>query len=522
MLPAMSDAVVLALDSGSQSSRALLFDGTGAVLAKAAQAHQPMKHPEEGAVEQDPVDIRDCLFGSVRASLEQWGGDASTIAAIALTTQRNTLIPTGADGAPLADAVSWLDRRTASPSSEPSRALRGVLKLLGDSAMIPRLVAKSVPRLWRERQPPWLGQIDQVVPLEAWLNHELTGRMAMGPGGLAGVLPSDLNKRGWTSVGLLYKLLGFERRWLPEVVEAGDRIGTITPAASTATGLPEGLPVFACGGDKQAEALGGGVRLSTPGVAAVSLGTASSIMFPWRKALQSGQYHWLTLCSCEPASWQLEYMVFRGFWTVGWFAREFGGALHAEAAEQGKPVEALLCEEAARVPVGSGGVVTWPRWSPTLQEPCEAGTVMGLRETHSRAHVFRSLLEGIAFDLRRGLETLEGATGTKIREIRVGGGGSRSDVVVQMLADVLDLPVLRPPSEELAARGAALVAAVAGGVHPTLDAAVAAMVPPAPTIRPRREAVAAYDALYEGVWSQGTTETRRLSRTLAAWVKKSN
>ncbi|MCP4870371.1 MAG: hypothetical protein GY898_16835 [Proteobacteria bacterium] len=516
----MPDAVVLALDSGSQSSRALLFDAGGTVLAKAAQAHQPMKHPEEGAVEQDPIDIRDCLFGSVKACLEQWGGDASTIAAIALTTQRNTLVPAGAGGVPLGDAVSWLDRRTASANSEPSRALRGVLKLLGDRAMIPRLLAKSVPRLWRERSPDLLGQIQHVAPLEAWLNHELTGRMAMAPGGLAGVLPSDLGKRGWTGVGLLYKLLGFERRWLPEIVEAGAQIGAIKASASAATGLPEGLPVFACGGDKQAEALGGGVRLSTPNVAAVSLGTASSIMFPWPTSLESGQYHWITLCSCEARSWQLEYMVFRGFWTVGWFAREFGGELKALAEEQGKPVEALLCDEAAKVPPGSGGVVTWPRWSPTLQEPCEAGTVMGLRETHSRAHVFRSLLEGIAFDLRRGLETLEGATGTKIREIRVGGGGSRSDVVVQMLADVLDLPVLRPPSEELAARGAALVAAVAGGLFPTMDAAVAAMVPAAPTIRPQREAVAAYDALYEGVWSQGTTETRRLSRGLAEWVKR--
>ncbi len=252
----------------------------------------------------------------------------------------------------------------------------------------------------------------------------------------------------------------------------------------------------------------------------MSLGTACSIMFPWPTALQSSGYHWLTLCSCEPASWQLEYMVFRGFWTVGWFAREFGTDLIATAEEVGRPVEALLCEEAEVVAPGSGGVVTWPRWSPTLQDPAEAGTVMGLRETHSRAHVFRSLLEGIAFDLRRGLETLEGATGTKIREIRVGGGGSRSDVVVQLLADVLDLPVVRPTDMELAARGAALVAAVAGGLHPTMDAAVAAMVPPAVTIKPQREAVAAYDTLYEGVWSQGTAETRRLSRRLAMWKSR--
>lgn len=509
--------LVLALDSGSQSSRALLFDGSGEVLSKASHAHQPMSHPTEGAVEQNPGDIRDCLFSSVRDCLDGWGGDRSRIAAAALTTQRNTQVPARDDGQPLADAVSWLDRRSVGADAVPSRALRTVLRVMGDDAMIPRLLGKSVPRLWADQGADWLPRLRWIAPLEAWLNHELTGRMAMGPGGIAGVLPSDLKVRGWARGGLLFKLLGFQSRWLPEIVEAGQRIGTVTEAAAAATGLPVGLPVIACGGDKQAEALGAGVRLSTPGVAAVSLGTASSIMFPWAKALQSSHYHWLTFCSCEPASWQLEYMVFRGFWTVGWFARQFGGDLNARAEAEGRPVEALLCDEAATVPPGCDGVVTWPRWSPTLQDPAEAGAMMGLRETHSRAHVFRSLLEGIAFDLRRGQGILQGATGARIEEVRVGGGGSRSDVVVQILADVLGLPVLRPPSEELAARGAALVAAAAAGVHPNLTAASSAMVPPAPRVEPDPAAVARYDDLYEQVWSPAPTELRRLSRALARW-----
>ncbi len=513
----MTADLVLALDSGSQSSRALLFDRGGAVLAKASHAHKAMEHPVEGAVEQDPVDIRDCLFASVRDCLDAWGGDRSRIAAAALTTQRNTQVPIDADGAPLASAVSWLDRRSAPVDAVPSRALRGVLRVLGEDAMVPRLLSKSVPRLWSHEQAPWLDRLRGVASLEAWLNHELTGRVAMAPGGLAGVLPSDLGRRGWAKGGLLYGLLGFQRSWLPEVVEAGHRIGEVTARAAEATGLPAGLPVIACGGDKQAEALGGGVRLGQEGVAAVSLGTASSVMFPWPKALQSSHYHWLTFCSCEPASWQLEYMVFRGFWTVGWFARQFGGELRARADEEGRPVEALLCDEAAEVPAGADGVVTWPRWSPTLQDPNEAGAVMGLRETHSRAHVFRSMLEGIAFDLRRGQGILEGATGARIEEIRVGGGGSRSDVVVQILADVLGLPVLRPPSEELAARGAAIVAAAASGVHSGLDGAVASMVPAAPRIEPDPTNVARYDDLFEQVWTRQPTATRRVSRALSRW-----
>jgi sugar (pentulose or hexulose) kinase len=381
--------------------------------------------------------------------------------------------------------------------------------------MIPRLLSKSVARLWRERQPEMLARLRWIAPLEAWLNHQLCGRMAMAPGGIAGVLPSSLKRRGWSTSGAFAKLLGFELRWLPEIVEAGQTIGGITAAVAEATGLPEGLPLIACGGDKQAEALGAGVRLGNHGVAAVSLGTAASLMFPWPKAVESGQYHWITMCSCEPGSWQLEYMLFRGMWTVAWFARHLGGDLAERAAEEGRPVEALLCDEAAEVPPGSDGVTTWPRWSPTLQDPDETGTVIGLRETHTRGHLFRSLLEGIAFDLKRGQRILEGATGAKVVGLRVGGGGSRSDLMVQILADVLNLPVLRPSSEELAARGAALVAAVGGGLHTDMTAASAAMVPEAPVIHPVPDNAALYARLYDEVFAIGAEEMKGLSRALA-------
>jgi len=506
--------VLLALDSGSQSSRALLFDAQGSVLAVGRGTHAPMKHPEDGAVEQDPADIRAALFRAIRDCLSSWGGDPSRIAGGALTTQRNTILPVSADGEPLLDAVSWLDRRAAPRSSEPSTALRGVLKLLGEDSLLPRLVSKSVPRLWRHRHPDVLSSMHKVAPLEAWLHHQLTGRLALAPGGATGVWPWKAKARDWDRSGLIQKILGFEDRWLPEVVEAGQEIGRVTESASAATGLPVGLRLFACGGDKQAEALGGGVRVGRRDVAAVSLGTASSIVIPWRKPLASSRYIWLTNASCEPGSWSLEYMVFRGMWTARWFADNFGRDLREEAERQDRPVEALLCDEAAQVPPGSGGVVTWPRWSPSLQHPEEVGAVLGLREVHTRAHMFRSLLEGIAFDLRRGLGILESATGTRVRELRVGGGGSRSDLVVQILADVLNLPVVRPASEELAARGAAMVAAAACGLYPSMDAAVAAMVPDAPIVRPNPEAAARYDALYERVFSAGLTEWLGLAGAL--------
>ena len=146
--PADAPDLVLALDSGSQSSRALLFDRTGAVLAAAARAHQPMRHPEEGAVEQDPHDIRDCLFGAVRDCLDGWGGDRTRIAAAAMTTQRSVIVAADAEGVPLRDAVSWLDRRRPGLDSEPWTPLRLALKAMGRDGLLPRLLGRSLPRLW--------------------------------------------------------------------------------------------------------------------------------------------------------------------------------------------------------------------------------------------------------------------------------------------------------------------------------------------------------------------------------------
>ncbi len=504
---------VLALDSGTQSSRALIFDRDGNVLAKGQHAHQPMTHPEEGAVEQDFGDIRCCLFQSIVDALAEWGGDPKSIAGAALTSQRLCVAPLREDGEPLSNAVSWLDRRVATGASFGG-LLGKTLRLMGDDALLPRLLTKSHPRIWAERAPDLLAKADRIATVEAWLIQQLTGRLAMAPGGMVGAVPADPKTRGWASQPLLHKLLGYKPEWLCDIVEAGQRIGGITADVAKETGLPEGLPVFACGGDKQAESLGAGLRATSRGVAQVSLGTASSVSVTTGVHRASLRYRWITVCACEPGAWNLEYMLFRGMWTAAWFARNFGGELRPAAQERGLPIEALLCEEAGLVPAGSEGVMTWPRWSPTIQSPTETGTVSGVREVHTRAHLFRSLLEGIAFDLRRGRDLLENVTGAPITEIRVGGGGSRSDVVVQILADVFGLPVLRPPSEELAARGAAIVAAAAAGLHPSLDAAVAAMVPEAPRVLPIPANVALYDRLYSEVFVPGLDDLSPLFSAL--------
>ena len=510
----VSSKVVLALDSGSQSSRALLFDPHGAVVGTGSKIHAPMRFPVDGAVEQDPEDIRECLFSAIKEAVKTWGGNPEKIVGAALTTQRSTVIPLDKNNAPLSDAVSWLDRRTASIESEKSTGFRIALKTLGKNSLLPRLIAKSWPRQWRERDPRLLKKMTTLAPIEGWLHHELVGEVALAPGGAIGPWPFDIKARTWSNSKLLLKLLGYQKKWLPKVIEAGELVGTLKPKAALRTGLPVGLPFFACGGDKQAETLGAGVRASSHGIAAVSLGTGSSVSLPWNKPLTSMGYKWLTAASAEPDSWSLEYLLYRGMWTARWFAREFAEDLLPQAQKEGRPVEALLCDEAANTPAGSDSLMIWPRWSPTLQHPTETGACVGLRETHTRGHFFRAMLEGIAMDLRRGLLLLQNVTNTPFTEVRVGGGGSRSTLVVNILADVLGLPVGRPNSEELAAKGAAIVAAVGSKLHPTMDNAISQMIPEIPYITPNPEHVKIYNDNFYHAYKPGLKIIRGLSTKL--------
>ena len=505
---------VLALDSGSQSSRALLFHRSGEVVASACHTHAPMKYPEPGAVEQDPIDIRDALYQSIADCLAQWGKDPGLIAATALTTQRSTVLPVGQDGAPMRDAVSWLDRRTASIASEPDTKLRLILNILGENSLIPRLLAKSWPRQWRERDPELLASMRWIAPIEAWLLHQLTGHMAMAPGGVVGPWPFDPKKMAWSSSALLYKLLGYKKEWLPDIVAPCSPVGSITKEVAAKTGLPEGLLVIACGGDKQAEAVGAGLMSDRKGVAAVSLGTGSSICIPFKRPVQSPRYQWITMAAAEPNAYCLEYLVFRGMWTVRWFSRELARDLEARCAKTGEVPEALLCEEAGQVAPGADGLMVWPRWSPTLQFPMETGAAVGLREIHTRGHFFRALLEGIAYDLKRGLGILEKGTRTQVQQIYVGGGGSRSDVVVQILSNVLGLPVVRPPSEELAARGAAIVAAIGAGLYDSPRQAIQTMVPEASQVQPQPQHAAMYANHFKKVYVPGLKQCHRISSTV--------
>jgi len=505
---------VLAIDSGTQSVRVILYDEEGNPLAEGRQTHQPLLRPSPGAVEQDPDDIWSSMVAASHECMEQARQkDLPAPEAAAITSQRKLLILCDRNGEALCPAHHWLDRRTAQPM-RPGFLGRAVRLLSGEDGTLTNLLGIAQANIMREAYPQAFRSAAHMLTVTGWLTFRLTDAMRDAQGSIAGVYPFDVGRGAWRASPALFDLTGYKPEVLPELVPAGAELGRITPRAAEETGLPAGLRLIAVGGDKQAEILGSGVTPESGAIAEISLGTGSSISLVRRRLKNSLTFRWLANCAAQPRAWAHEYMVFRGFWTWTWFIDQFAPHLRQQAEEQGCTAEELLSDEAAAVPAGCEGLMVLPRWYPTLEDLSERGAVLGFSEHHTRAHVARALVEGIAMDLRRGAEVMESGFAPKLERLRIGGGGSQSRWIVQTIADVFDLPVDIPHTRELSSLGAAINAAVAAGIHADHGSAAKKMVRVTEVVEPDPGNVALFARQYTDGFMPAFDALRPVFRTL--------
>ena len=205
-----------------------------------------------------------------------------------------------------------------------------------------------------------------------------------------------------------------------------------------------------------------------------------------------------------PGSYTLEIMIYRGYWMVSWFKQEFALKEEIMAQKQGIDPEMLFDELVKQSPPGAMGLILQPYWSPGLKVPGpEArGAIIGFGDVHNRAHVYRAILEGLAYALREGKERLEGRSGIPITELRVAGGGSQSDAALQLTADIFGLPVGRPHVYDASGLGAAIDAAVGLGLHSDFDTAIKQMTRIGRIFEPNPHTQEIYDKLYHRVYQQ--------------------
>jgi sugar (pentulose or hexulose) kinase len=505
---------LLAIDNGTQSVRTLLFDLRGNLLAKTRVPIEPYTSSAPGLAEQDPQVFWNAVCSACQELWQLPGVEKSSIAAVALTTQRSTIINLGKDGKPLRPAIHWLDQRRTEGLPPIGGLWGAAFALTGATETVTYLQGEAEWNWIRTYQPEVARATHKYLYLSGYLTYLLTGNLVDSVGCQVGYLPFDYKKHAWAAKwDWKWQVIPMDPSILVDLVPQAQPLGEITAAASAATGIPQGLPLIAAAADKACEVLGSGCL--QPQYGCLSYGTTATINTTHRRYIEI-----IPLIppypSAVPGTYNLELQIYRGYWMVNWFKQDFGLREERLADERGIQPEEILDELVNQIPPGSQGLVLQPYWSPGLRSPGpEArGAIIGFADVHTRVHIYRAILEGLAYALREGAERTAARSGVRPTELRIAGGGSQSDAAMQLTADIFGLPAARPHVYEASGLGAAMVAAVGVGLHPNFETAVAEMTRVRDVFEPDPKAQQIYDELYTNVYLKMYSRLRPLYRSM--------
>ena len=493
---------ILAIDNGTQSLKAMVFDLNGQMAAKAQVPFQPYVSPHPGWAEQDPAVFWNALCDACQKLWHAGAVSRESLAGVALTTQRATVVNIGKDGKPLRPAIIWLDQRKA----------RGLPPLRGPWGWIFRLggLSGTIEYIRSEAEANWLAMHDsdawrrthKFLLLSGYLTYQLTGAYVDSVGCQVGYIPFDYKRLRWArSWDWHWRCLSLEAEKLPDLVPPGTVLGQVSARAAGQTGIPAGLPVVAAAADKACEVLGSGALASHIGC--LSYGTTATINATHHRYVEPIRLL-PAYPSAVPGHYNVEVEVYRGYWMVEWFKQEFGQLEQEAAKTRGVTAETLFESLLEQTPPGAMGLMLQPYWSPGLRFPGpEAkGAIIGFGDVHTRAHLYRAILEGLAYALREGKERLERRSRTPITMLRVSGGGSQSHQALQLTADIFGLPTAKPHLYETAGLGAAIDAAVGLGCYTDFTSAVQAMTHTGALFEPDPSHRRRYDRLYREVYKR--------------------
>lgn len=509
----MDRPLILTYDVGTQSARAILVDKQGSIVDKVQMKYtEPYIRPQPGWAEQKTDFYFAYMCAASRVLMERNKDKVGDIIAVAVTVIRDTLVFLDENNRPTRDIIHWLDARKCEFDDPFPWWKKIAFKLIGMDKGTKIAYRTSKVNWVRLNQPDVWEKTKKIVCLPAYLNFRMTGRLADSPANTIAHIPMDYKKKTWmTENDLTRCMYDVPQEKLYELVPSGDVIGYITKEAAELSGAPEGLPLIATGADKACETLG--LSVASPEKASISFGTSSTIEMYSENYFEPQQFL-PSYPSVINKAWNPEIQVFRGFWMLSWFIKEFADKDKAEAQEMGISPEELLNRRAAEVPAGCNGLMLQPYWTPDVLKPDSYGAIIGFSDYHTKYHIYRAIIEGICLELYMSMKAMERRGKKHIEEIFVGGGGSKSDLACQILADTFGMPVKRIHTHEACSVGAAMVAFVAKGEFVSYDDAIKSMVHEKDMFIPIPEHHEVYMNIYNKVYRKIYKNVRPLYATM--------
>lgn len=477
-------AYFLGIDASTTGIKALLIDEAGNVTGTAT-TELSLSTPQPLWSEQDPADWWQGAVNSIRQVLADTGLSGEEVAAVGLTGQMHGLTLLDEAGEVLRPAILWNDQRTGPQCDEIRRRLgkTRLIELTGNDA----LTGFTAPKiLWvRENEPEIFAKVRHILLPKDYVRFKLTGDYATDRAGAAGTLLLDVKTRDWSAAVL--EALEIPPEWLPATHEGPEVTGHISPEAAQATGLEAGTPVVGGGGDQAAQAVGVGVV--QPGIIALTLGTSGVVFASTGEPFIEPEGRLHAFCHAVPGRWHLMGVMLSAAGSLRWYR---------DTLAPGADFDALLAP-AAEAPPGCEGLLFLPYLTGERTphpDPLARGAFVGLTVRHTQPHLTRAVLEGVAFGLRDSFELIKGAGLAEIKQVRVSGGGARSPLWRQILADVLNAELVTVNTTEGAAYGAALLAGVGAGAWPDVDAACQRTIQVTGSTTPQADVVARYERSY--------------------------
>jgi xylulokinase len=474
----------LGLDVSTTGAKALLIDDGGDVVASATNP-LPLSTPKPLWSEQDPHDWWDGMATSIREALAKADANGADVAAIGLTGQMHGLTLLDAEGDVLRPAILWNDQRTEAQCDlmRDRMGREHLIQVTGNDA----LTGFTAPKiLWvREHEPEVYQKVAHILLPKDYIRYRLSGAYDTDKAGAAGTQLFNIEARDWSSE--LLDVLEIPEAWLPETHEGPEVTSTVSEETATLTGLKAGTPIVGGGGDQAAGAVG--VGAVEPGIVGLVLGT-SGVVFastPEPFIEDEGRLH--AFCHAVPGTWHLMGVMLSAAGSLQWYRDTLAPGvdfddLVAPAEDVAAGAEGLLF-----LPYLTGERTPYP-------DPLARAGFVGLTLRHSRPHMTRAVLEGVAFGLRDSMELVKASGLSSIDQIRISGGGAKSALWRQILADVMGNELVTVNTTEGAAYGAALLAGVGAGVWGTVPEACGATIRVVSRTAPRADHVSAYEELY--------------------------